>query len=844
LYFLKVNNIRKRKRGNLMKKDLILFLSVIFLFNAFTFGALAEDEIKVTVDGKQLTFDQPPIMENNRVLVPMRAIFEALNSQIDWDDATKTVTATKGDVVVKATIGQAEIIKNGTSIALDVAPVIVNGRTLVPVRAVSEALDAKVDWDQETKTVIITSAQADEDEITSGSLYKITSVSTGKNISIEGKSNDNGAKLFLTDANDEDYMVWMFVYNGDDYYTITNRKTNLVFDVPGQNKSPGVILTQYSSNNGDNQIFKLIKNEKGSYYLQGKQSGLYLTVNGSYISQENFTGNDDQCFTLTYVGESGLVLMGLAATPFVVKGEDAVSSIKLQWNQVPGATEYEVYQSKNGGEFELINVVKGTQLNVYDLAVGVTYKYQVKAKSKNKVIATATSKENTPYKVPENLNIYTNLTHSGFKWKTSGTLVDGTYYKFYTKGRTDGGSGFGSIVMQTSKDGINFGEEITVLTIEDVLAHPTSEGLKDCKFESNNFFYNPYTNKFMLWTHFEKASDYSLARLAVAYGTPGEKWTYGGSFRPLGYEARDKNIFMDDDGSAYIITATNMNSDIAIFKLNEEWTDVVELTAIVNKGQHREAPCITKVDGIYYMFTSGTAGWYPTRTMYNSAPSINGPWSEPKFIGNTSNFSSQSNYISKLGDTYFLNAYRWRFGWKDATDTSTHTRMFPISFADGFAFYDFYTEILNDTERQIAIRVENGRNLSQGKPAYASSNTNDAYKVNDGDYQTAWVANKEWPSSWTVDLEDVHELTELQISWHMVQGSEAYYNYTVEASLDGQNFEVILDKSQGYTDYGFTVDQLSGKARYIRINILDAKIQNTNSNWYTPQLYEVKVFGY
>jgi len=113
-------------------------------------------KVKVFLNGKRIRFDQPPIIQNGRTLVPLRAIFEAMNATVSWDDKTKTVTAKKGDTTIVMTIGNKTMKKNGVAIELDVPPQIVNGRTLVPARAVAESFGAKVDWDGSTRTVTIT----------------------------------------------------------------------------------------------------------------------------------------------------------------------------------------------------------------------------------------------------------------------------------------------------------------------------------------------------------------------------------------------------------------------------------------------------------------------------------------------------------------------------------------------------------------------------------------------------------------------------------------------------------------------------------------------------------------
>jgi len=121
-----------------------------------TSQGLSNSDIKVIVNGTALTFDQPPIIENSRTLVPLRIIFEALGAEVDWDQTTQTVTAIKGDATVTLTIGSDMLNKNGEQIKLDVPAKIVGSRTLVPARAVAESFGAEVGWDQNTQTVTIT----------------------------------------------------------------------------------------------------------------------------------------------------------------------------------------------------------------------------------------------------------------------------------------------------------------------------------------------------------------------------------------------------------------------------------------------------------------------------------------------------------------------------------------------------------------------------------------------------------------------------------------------------------------------------------------------------------------
>lgn len=111
----------------------------------------------VYLDGKKLNFDVEPIIENGRTLVPLRAIFEALGAQVDWDNDTRTVTAVKGKTTVVLTIGSTQPTVNGEVRTLDVAAKISSSRTLAPVRFVGEAFGSTVGWDAATRIVSISS---------------------------------------------------------------------------------------------------------------------------------------------------------------------------------------------------------------------------------------------------------------------------------------------------------------------------------------------------------------------------------------------------------------------------------------------------------------------------------------------------------------------------------------------------------------------------------------------------------------------------------------------------------------------------------------------------------------
>lgn len=111
--------------------------------------------IKVVLDGEEMNFEVTPFIEQDRTMVPLRAIFEALGAVVQWNDETRTVTAAREDLEIKLVI-DGPAYKNGEAISLDAPAKIVNSRTFVPLRFVSEALGSTVTWDDLNKTVVIT----------------------------------------------------------------------------------------------------------------------------------------------------------------------------------------------------------------------------------------------------------------------------------------------------------------------------------------------------------------------------------------------------------------------------------------------------------------------------------------------------------------------------------------------------------------------------------------------------------------------------------------------------------------------------------------------------------------
>lgn len=129
-------------------------------------AAAAEPPIHVLLQGSQVQFDAEPFVENNRTLVPIRALSERLGFTVGWVEAEQKITLTKGADVVILWIGKTEASVNGKPFTLDVAPKIQRDRTFVPLRFISEHLGAKVYWDGANRHVRVTpKGQSDPDAL-------------------------------------------------------------------------------------------------------------------------------------------------------------------------------------------------------------------------------------------------------------------------------------------------------------------------------------------------------------------------------------------------------------------------------------------------------------------------------------------------------------------------------------------------------------------------------------------------------------------------------------------------------------------------------------------------------
>ncbi len=160
-----------------MKKVLTMLVVVCMVVTMFVPVMAAQEDIKVTINDKPVVFTESPVMENDRILVPIRAIAEDLLFDVDWDDSLQKITLENFNTRLTFYIGQDTIEKTLTvatdeyeekyqTIKIDVPAKIIDERTYIPLRAISELFGADVDWDPNTSTAKLTYALTKGDVVT------------------------------------------------------------------------------------------------------------------------------------------------------------------------------------------------------------------------------------------------------------------------------------------------------------------------------------------------------------------------------------------------------------------------------------------------------------------------------------------------------------------------------------------------------------------------------------------------------------------------------------------------------------------------------------------------------
>lgn len=259
-----------------MRRILVAIFVLMFLFSGSV--VFASNDVKVIIDGQKQSYDndQPPVIKNNRTLVPLRGIFESLGAEVKWYNDTQTVEAIKGSTTIVLQIGSYTAYVNGEQVILDQPAEIINGRTMVQIRFVSEALGAKVEWEGSTNSVIITSNEEDTDSYIDVWVGETLSIYTIDKI----VSNDGYISIRGTIPSDEIKWIKFEIINND-----SNQSQSIVYPVENNSISSKLFLP-YGAGNYTIRIYESIIEEK---YNSEYNSVDFFNVTSKYASNVNIS---------------------------------------------------------------------------------------------------------------------------------------------------------------------------------------------------------------------------------------------------------------------------------------------------------------------------------------------------------------------------------------------------------------------------------------------------------------------------------------------------------------------------------------------------------------------------
>lgn len=157
-----------------MKKFVLAALTAGVIMVSGQAAFADSNTVKVKLDSADVVFSgQQPVIVNGRTLIPLRGVFEKMGYDIAWDGQTKTATLTAEGTTVKVAANATAFDVNGKSTALDVPAQIMNGSMMLPLRAIGEAAGANVSWDGASKTVSINTSAADVNSLVAASDYLV-----------------------------------------------------------------------------------------------------------------------------------------------------------------------------------------------------------------------------------------------------------------------------------------------------------------------------------------------------------------------------------------------------------------------------------------------------------------------------------------------------------------------------------------------------------------------------------------------------------------------------------------------------------------------------------------------
>lgn len=255
-----------------MKKLLALLMAATLSITAMGTTLMADEKVKLIINGTEVDFsgDQEPVIQNGRTLVPFRAAFEKMGAEVTWYDDIRLCEAVYGETTVGIAIGDTKVrLGEGAEIESDVPAQIINGRTMVPLRILSESIGAEVNWDGATRTITVDTP-------------KITGKAP-ESVNYDTNSAEASGKVIVK---------YQYPVITDNYTGATAFNKNIVSDI--SNAATEIAATAETEKSELDIVYEVTYNSSGifsvMYLIDGEMvySNNYGIINGARISNEEF----------------------------------------------------------------------------------------------------------------------------------------------------------------------------------------------------------------------------------------------------------------------------------------------------------------------------------------------------------------------------------------------------------------------------------------------------------------------------------------------------------------------------------------------------------------------------
>lgn len=412
--------------------------------------------------------------------------------------------------------------------------------------------------------------------------------------------------------------------------------------------------------------------------------------------------------------------------------------------------------------------------------------------------------------------LWTDTNNNDIQAHGSGILqVDDTWY-IIGEDRVNGG-----VNMYSSKNLVDWKFE------NKIISKKTCEQLENGSrfIERPHLIYNKKYNKFVVWLHWEGEA-YAPAEAGVFYCDKiNGDYVFHKGFRPFNNMSRDDNVFVDDDGKAYFVSAANHNADLIIYELTDDYLDVKRQVITLWRGGYREAPVIVKRNGTYFLFTSGCTGWEPNQGQYAYSKSLEGPWSNRMNFGNKMTYDTQPTCIIPIQGNKTTTYVYCGDRWQDPGLAESKTILTPLTFSGNYVTLNYYErwDINFETGEWRPTDITNTTIPKSGwKLKYASSQeAGSAPLAFDGKKNTIWHTKysggvDKHPHEIQIDLGKEYTFNGLLCTPRQdMDVNGVIRNFAFFVSQDGEEWGTPV--AGGWMTWHSEIKFPEVKARYIRL---------------------------